>query len=95
MQDTEENYNNFKYKDHPNVKINFIPYQEAKGVGWARYIIQQELFTNEDYFLQIDSHSRAIKNWDKILINQIDRCLSKKPILSTYPNGFDVLDKKE
>lgn len=95
MQDTEENYNNFKYKDHPNVKVHFIPYQEAKGVGWARYIIQQELLTNEDYFLQIDSHSRAIKNWDKILISQINRCPSQKVVLSTYPNGFDVLDEEE
>ena len=95
MQDTEENYNNFKYKDHPNVKVHFIPYQEAKGVGWARYIIQQELLTNEDYFLQIDSHSRAIKNWDKILISQINKCPSQKVVLSTYPNGFDVLDEEE
>jgi hypothetical protein len=95
MQDTEENYNDFKYKDHPNVKVHFIPYQEAKGVGWARYVIQQQLLTDEDYFLQIDSHSRAIKNWDKILISQIDRCPTKKVVLSTYPNGFNVLDEEE
>jgi hypothetical protein len=36
MQDTEENYNNFKYKDHPNVRMYFMPYKEAKGVGYAR-----------------------------------------------------------
>lgn len=95
MQDTEENYNDFKYKDHPNVRIKFIPFQEAKGVGFARNLIQQELFQNEDYFLQIDSHSRAIKNWDKILINQINSCPVHKVVLSTYPNGFDVFDEKE
>jgi len=95
MQDTEENYNDFKYKNHPNVRISFIPYKEAKGVGFARNLIQQELFENEDYFLQIDSHSRAIKNWDKILINQINSCPTYKAILSTYPNAFDVFDENE
>ena len=95
MQDTEENYNNFKYKDHPNVRMHFMPYQEAKGVGYARNYIQQQLFQNEDYFLQIDSHSRAIKNWDRILIEQINMCPSEKPILSTYPNAFDIADENE
>ena len=95
MQDTEENYNDFKYKDHPDVRTHFIPYQEAKGVGYARNLIQQELFIDEDYFLQIDSHSRAIKDWDKILIKQINNCPTDKVILSTYPNGFDVLDEEE
>jgi hypothetical protein len=95
MQDTEENYNNFKYKDHPNVIIHFIHYQEAKGVCVARNLIQQQLFTNEDYFLQIDSHSKTIKGWDKILINQLNRCASYKAILSTYPNSYNPDDEKE
>jgi PKD repeat protein len=95
MQDTEENYNEFKYKDHPNVITRFVPYQEAKGVGIARNLIQQQLYTNEDYFLQIDSHSKSIKNWDKILINQINKCTSYKAILSTYPNAYDPDDLEE
>jgi hypothetical protein len=95
MQDTEENYNEFKYKDHPNVITRFVPYQEAKGVGVARNLIQQEIYTNEDYFLQIDSHSKATKNWDKILINQLDKCPTQKAILSTYPNNYDPNDETE
>jgi hypothetical protein len=95
MQDTQENYDNFKYKNNPNVRIHFIPYQEAKGVGYARHFIQQNLFENEDYYLQIDSHSRAIKNWDEILLSQISMCPTKKAILSTYPNAFDVADETE
>jgi hypothetical protein len=95
LQDTEENYNNFKYKDHSNVRTHFIPYQDAKGVGYARRLIQQDVFQDEDYFLQIDSHSRACKNWDDILIKQIDRCPIDKAVLSTYPNGFDVLDEEQ
>lgn len=93
LQDTVEKYENFKYKEHPNVKVSFIPYTEAKGVGIARKLIIETLFHNEDYFLQIDSHTRSCKNWDKILIEQINRCPIKKSILSTYPNAFDVEDK--
>ena len=95
MQDTEENYNEFKYKDHPNVVIRFVPYTEAKGVGVARNTIQQELYNGEDYFLQIDSHSRGIKDWDKILINQINKCPNYKTILSTYPNAYSPDDENE
>ena len=95
MQDTEENYNTFKYKEHPNVKVHFMPYTEAKGVGFARNLIQQQLFSDEDYFLQIDSHSRACKNWDSTLIRQLKDCATNKAILSTYPNAFDVTDKEQ
>ena len=95
MQDTEENYKAFKYKDHPSVRTHFIPYQEANGVGYARNLIQQQLFDGEDYFLQIDSHTRACKNWDSILIDQLKSCASDKAVLSTYPNAFDVLDEEE
>jgi [Skp1-protein]-hydroxyproline N-acetylglucosaminyltransferase len=95
MQDTEENYNTFKYKDNPNVKVHFMPYTEAKGVGFARNLIQQELFSDEDYFLQIDSHSRSCKNWDSILIKQLKDCATSKALLSTYPNNFDATDLEE
>jgi len=95
MQDTEENYNAFKYRDNPNVKVHFMPYTEAKGVGFARNLIQQQLFNGEDYFLQIDSHSRACKNWDSILIRQLKDCATSKAVLSTYPNNFNVADEEQ
>ena len=45
-----------------------IPYVESKGVCWARNLIQQQ-YQNEDYYLQLDSHHRFIKNWDIEIIN--------------------------
>lgn len=95
LQDTEENYKKFKYINKENVKISFIPYKESKGVSFARKLIQEKLFDNEDYFLQIDSHTRSCKNWDKILIEQLKKCPNEKSILSTYPNAFDPHDKEE
>jgi [Skp1-protein]-hydroxyproline N-acetylglucosaminyltransferase len=46
---------------------------EAKGPCWARFIIQQ-LWQGEEYFLQIDSHTRFIKNWDMLCINELEYC---------------------
>jgi hypothetical protein len=87
-----------KYKD--NIRIIRIPYYDAKGPIYARYLCSSLIdFNNEKYYLQIDSHSCFIKNWDIILINMIkeiiDKGLSKKPIISYYPKDILVKDNKE
>ena len=96
LQDTEEIINNFPYKNHKNVRMYNMNYMEAKGVCYARYIIQTELYNNEKYYLQIDSHTRFVKNWDTILIEQLKKCPSTKPILTTYPHAYerDDVNKK-
>ena len=38
-------------------------FSKAKGPNWARAKIQKE-YKDEEYYLQIDSHMRCIKNWD-------------------------------
>ena len=40
----------------------------AKGPCWARARIQN-FINNEQYYLQIDSHTIFAKNWDRILVN--------------------------
>jgi hypothetical protein len=76
----------------PNLKIKFTLKENTKGVVWARNKIREELYQNEEYFLQVDSHSRFKKNWDAILINQYNSINQPKVIISTYPNHFDVPD---
>ncbi len=83
-----------KYKN--NIRIIRIPYYDAKGPYYARYLCCSLIdLKNEKYFLQIDSHSSFIKDWDEILINMyneiINLGLSKKPIISYYPK--DVIYK--
>jgi hypothetical protein len=92
LQDEDEFYENFIYKNHSNIKVKFFNYKKSNGVSWARYIIQTELFDNEDYYLQIDSHSRFCKNWDSILVEELNKCENEKSLLSTYPNSFDIND---
>jgi len=83
-----------KYKN--NIRIIRIPYYDAKGPVYARYLCSSLLDkNNEKFYFQIDSHTIFIKNWDIILIDMIydiiSQGLSKKPVISYYPK--DILIK--
>ena len=66
-----------------------MPWREARGPVWARAKIQRELFRGEDFFLQIDSHTRLAPRWDESLIAMLGRCGSPKPVLTTYPLPYE------
>lgn len=79
-----------KYKEDPRFLIIDMDHTLAKGVCWMRSEIQQ-YYTNEDYYFQLDSHHRFIKNWDTQLKDLLHYLISKgsyKPILSTYIPGY-------
>jgi len=58
----------------------------AKGPVYARAIIQNE-YKNEEYFLQIDSHMRCIKNWDTLLKHFIE-LVPEPAVLTQYPPEY-------
>ncbi len=79
-----------KYKKDPRFKIIDIDYKESKGVCWARSEIQK-LYTDEDYYLQLDSHHRFTKDWDVQLKDLLHYLMCKgheKPLLSAYIPGY-------
>ena len=60
----EDGFDNLdKYRKDKRFRILDIPYTESKGVCWARNQVQQ-LYKNETYTMQIDSHMRFEKDWD-------------------------------
>jgi hypothetical protein len=80
-----------EYETDDRFRILNIPYEESKGVCWARHLTQQ-LYQDETYTLQIDSHMRFEKNWDKTLIDMIKGLQKKgykKPLLTGYVSSFD------
>ncbi len=80
----------FMVRDHKHqVSVINIDYKKAKGACWARHITQK-LYGGEEYYLQIDAHSRFTPNWDTAMITELARCRSNKPILSTYPNHYTL-----
>ena len=89
-EDGFDNLDEFR-KDKKRFKILDIPYEDSKGVCWARNLTQQ-LYDGEEYTLQIDSHMRFNKDWDDILIKMIKGLQKdgyKKPLLTGYVPSFD------
>lgn len=80
-----------KYKNDNRFRILDVIYTATTGVCWARNQVQQ-LYENEEYTLQIDSHMRFEKNWDDTLINMVidlQKQGYKKPLLTGYVSSFD------
>ena len=80
-----------EYENDKRFRILNIPHTESKGVCWARHQVQQ-LYKDEEYTLQIDSHMRFEKNWDDTLIKMIKKLQKQgypKPLLTGYVSSFD------
>jgi len=80
-----------EFADDKRFKIIDVPYLESKGACWARNKIQQ-LYSNEKYTLQLDSHHRFVENWDELLIKMVKDLQKKghkKPLLTSYIPSFD------
>lgn len=67
-----------------------LHFHQTKGACWARNSIQQ-LYTDEKYTLQLDSHHRFVEGWDEVAIEMLEslRYKSKKPLLTAYIPSFD------
>lgn len=66
---------------------------DARGVSWARSLVFS-LYQDEEYLLQIDSHTWFDSGWDVQLIECLNHLkhISAKPVLSTYPPPFEFDD---
>jgi hypothetical protein len=76
--------------DIPNVKYIKSKAPKNVGVGAGRYMSHQ-FYDGEDFYLQCDSHSRFVKNWDEIAIESIILYQNngiEKPLLTMYPSNY-------
>jgi len=78
-------------KKYPNISIEFIKLKKGNisqyGTGDGRYR-SHNLYSGQDYMLQIDSHTHFDKNWDSYLINSFkefkDKSKLEKIVLTSY-----------
>ena len=77
----------------PNVAQITVPYREAKGTCWARSRVQT-LYEGEEFTLQLDSHHRFEPNWDRALIEMLEKTGSAKPLLTAYVPGYSGTRKR-
>jgi hypothetical protein len=93
-----------QHVENQRAAINALPYsaqvrylhvdpQDTLGVSWARNLAFS-LYDGEHYLLQIDSHMCFETDWDANLRAQHNQLLARaaKPIISTYPYRFDLVD---
>lgn len=76
--------------DLPNVKHAESKAPNNLGLGIGRALAHQ-FYDEEDYYLQCDSHSRFVKDWDEIVINSVlDYQIQgiEKPLLTMYPANY-------
>jgi hypothetical protein len=77
-------------KDLSNIKnISFLYKEEKNNLGVAKgRNFAASMYNNEEYFLQIDPHSRFNKNWDITLIDTFNQAVetvnNKKTVLTGY-----------
>ena len=57
-----------EFRKDKRFKIYDMLYTEAKGLPYARAIINEKLLTDEDFVLQLDAHHRFTKGWDTTLL---------------------------
>jgi len=86
--------------DVPNIKFEEAVAPDKIGVGIGRFIANS-FYDGEDYYLQIDSHTRFVKDWDSNFISDYlyYKNANLNPILTTYPgvylygdNGIEYLE---
>lgn len=90
---------NIEIPNIKNIKINKSKAPLNLGVGEGRYIANS-FYDGEDYYLQIDSHTRFTKKWDLDIVNSYTYFKDKgyNPVLTTYParywyeDGIEKLD---
>tara|TARA_R110002020_G_scaffold383964_1_gene594623 strand:- start:5034 stop:6302 length:1269 start_codon:yes stop_codon:yes gene_type:complete len=83
-----------EYKNDHRFKINEMLYTEAKGLAYARAIINDKLLDDEDFVLQLDSHHRFTKNWDSTLISWYNELSEEgyNPVIGGYLPLYNPFD---
>lgn len=87
-----------EFRNDKRFKIIDIPHEQAKGLPYARFRIN-ELITDEDFILQLDAHHRFVEHWDEELLTMHGNLERKgyRPILTgylPYYNPFNDPDER-
>lgn len=74
--------------NHKSFRILDVPWQQSRGLCWARSEIQR-LYNGEEFTMQLDSHHRFEEHWDAKLVEYMGLTGSSKPILGSYAGVYD------
>jgi Glycosyltransferase (GlcNAc) len=80
--------------NYKNITIKYYGIKNNYGVGKGR-TLAAKFYNNEDYFLQIDSHTLFLNNWDTTLISTFKKAKQKnkgKIILTAVPPKYSYMN---
>lgn len=71
---------------------------DAKGPAYARSAIEQQLYDpgeGLELFMQIDSHTRVVKHWDALCVQDVIACEKQRGgnhrfVITMYPDNYDL-----
>lgn len=66
------------------IQYQAVPFTEARGPLWARQKILENMYNEEDIYLQVDSHTAMVRDWDIALESQLLRS-GEKGVVTYYP----------
>jgi hypothetical protein len=66
------------------IRRKHLGHLKARGPCFARYIASK-MSMGEEYYVQIDSHTNFVQDWDKILWEQIRATGDPKAVIGAYP----------
>ncbi len=79
---------------YPNIKKCFVPQEGNLGIGKGR-LLSRSLYENEEYFLQVDSHSHFFPGWDEYVVDRFKAATEfighNKVVLSGYLSGYEFI----
>lgn len=90
-------YNDLNLSFNANVSLHISKAPDNLGMGLGRSIAHS-FYKGEDYYFQVDAHSRFDRNWDLSLINDINNYKLQgfnKPLITNYPKPFWYEGDKE
>ena len=85
----------------PNVKMDILEPGSIIGCQPAR-LNSHKFYDNQDYYLNMDSHMRCIKNWDEIIIDDFEKLQKREgpSVITCYAvpydkdeNGKDIVEE--
>lgn len=83
----------------PNLKnVGYVKSKapENIGLGLSRSLAHS-FYNGEDYYYQIDAHSRFVQNWDEKLVRDLRNYQAfgiEKPVITNYPMVYNYTNKK-
>ncbi len=86
-------YNDINIPNLNNIKIQISEAPDNIGVGISRYLANN-FYDGEDFYLQIDSHTRFEQNWDISFIENYNfyKDIGLNPVISCYPGAYEYND---